>query len=378
MTAMLDGAAQTETRPAAQVQTDRTTRAYQDFLLGAKLFWTRQLYRELYALYRERVAAQHGQEPQTFEQAEAMVNGDLYQFFGWLERHIQRMKYSGAYGIIATVDKQRDELLQALAQATAQPSPYLRLNPDLEIPRYFSAVDFHEHPGGVGGDELAGLAYEYGRKTTTPNHIHEDDLHHRLARAVPKGDYKRIIEFGCGIGKSTYPFKDMYPQAEVYGVDVAAPCLKLAHLRAQEAGREIFYSQQNIEHTDFPANYFDLVHTTFMLHELPPRAIRNMTAEAWRVLKPGGLFVNLDFHSAPGGMFGKLLHYGHSRRNNEVFMRSFDQLDYLAMQREIGFDPAEMRPFDDGTGLITDPTAVPMAWRFPWQLFVATKPLANS
>ncbi len=85
---------------------------------------------------------------------------------------------------------------------------------------------------------------------------------------------------------------------------------------------------------------------------------------------------NLDFHSAPGGMFGKLLHYGHGRRNNEVFMRSFDQTDYLAMQRELGFDPVEMRPFDDGTGLITDSATVPSHWRFPWQLFVAQKPPA--
>ena len=367
----------TMTMLEAQVRPDRTTRAYQEFLLGAKLFWTRRLYKELYALYQEKVAEQGGKAPQSFEEAEALVDrSDLYQFFGWLERHIQRSKYSGPFGIINTVDNQRDELLQALNEATIQDSPYLKLNPSLEVPRYFTEVDFHQHPGGVGGDELAGLAYEYGRKTTTPNHIHEDDLHHRLAAACPKGDFKRILDYGCGIGKSTYPFKDMYPQAEVYGVDVSAPCLKLAHMRAQESGREIFYSQQNIEQTDFPDDYFDLIHTTFMLHEMPKSAIRRMTAEALRILKPGGYFVNLDFHSAPGGAFGKLIHYGHAKRNNEVFMRSFDQLDYLTIQRELGFGLTEMRPFDDGTGLITDPTTVPTNWRFPWQLFVAQKPLS--
>jgi len=113
-----------------------------------------------------------------------------------------------------------------------------------------------------------------------------------------------------------------------------------------------------------------------MLHEMPKSAIRRMTAEALRILKPGGYFVNLDFHSAPGGAFGKLIHYGHAKRNNEVFMRSFDQLDYLAIQRELGFGLTEMRPFDDGTGLISDPTTVPTKWRFPWQLFVAQKPLS--
>ncbi len=359
----------------AEVRADRTTRAYHDFLLAAKLFWTRRLYQELYALYEEKEAERGRTAPQTFEEAEAMVGGSaLYQFFGWLERHLQRLKYSGPYGIVATVNKQRDELLCALDAAAGDSGPYLRLNPNIEMPRYYTAVDFHQHPGGVAGDELAGMVYEFGRKTTTPNHIHEDDLHHRLAAACPKGDFKRILDFGCGIGKSTYPFKDLYPEAEVYGVDISAPCLKLAHLRARESGRQIFYSQQNIEQTDFPENYFDLIHTTFMLHELPRTALRRMTAEAFRILKGGGCFVNLDFHSPPGGAFGRLVHYGHARRNNEVFMRSFAETDYLAMQRGLGFDQVDMRPFDDGTGLITDPKTVPGNWRFPWQLFVARKP----
>jgi SAM-dependent methyltransferase len=359
-----------------QVRPDRTTRAYQDFLLGAKLFWTRRLYNELYALYREKVEEQGGTIPQSFEEAEALLDkNDLYQFFGWLERHIQRLKYSGPFGIVRTVDKQRNELIQALEEATREAGPYLRLNPDLEIPRYFSEVDYHQHPGGVGGDELAGFAYEYGRKTTTPNHIHENDLYYRLAAATPKGNFKRILDFGCGIGPGSYPFKEMYPDAEVYGIDVAAPCLKVAHLRAKEKGYEVFFSQQNFEHTDFPDNYFDLIHTVFIQHELPKKALRNAAAEAFRILQPGGYFVNLDFHDAPGGAFGKLLHYGHAKRNNEVFMRSFDQIDYTAMLREVGFDPVEMRPFDDGTGLISDPNTVPQNWRFPWQLFVAQKPL---
>jgi len=362
----------------AEVRADRTARAYHDFLLGAKLFWARRLYQELYSLYQSRVARvaeRGGNAPQTFEEAEEMIGDSaLYQFFGWLERHLQHLKYSGSYGIVATVEKQRDELLRGLEAATGENSHHLRLNPNIALPRYFTAVDFHQHPGGVAGDELAGLVYEFGRKTTTPDHLHEDDLHHRLTAACPTGDFKRILDFGCGIGKSTYPFQGLYPEAEIYGVDISAPCLKLAHLRAQEAGLHIFYSQQNIEQTDFADDYFDLIHTTFMLHELPGTALRRMTAEAFRILKKGGYFVNLDFHTPPGDAFGKLMHYGHARRNNEVFMRSFAETDYLTMQREIGFDPAEMRPFDDGTGLITDPKTVPVNWRFPWQLFVARKP----
>lgn len=351
-----------------EVKPNRATRAYQDFLLGAKIFWTRRMYQSLYEEYKQRT---NGVEPKDFHETEKLMEGTLYSFFGWFERHLQRLKYSDKhYGLVAAVNRQRGEILQVLENI--QPNEFLKLNPSIEFPRYYKAVDFHQHPGGVAGDELAGFVYEYGRKTTTPNHIHEDDLHFRLANSVPKGDYKRILDFGCGVGKSTYPFKDLYPNAEVHGCDISAPCLKLAHLRAKETGREIFYSQQNMEATDYPDNYFDLIHTTFIQHEFPLKAVEKITREAFRILKPGGLYVNLDFHSAPGGAFGKLCYFGHSKRNNEVFMRAFHDSDYLGLLKNIGFAEAEMLAFDDGTGFVAK-DETPKNWRFPWQLFVSRK-----
>jgi ubiquinone/menaquinone biosynthesis C-methylase UbiE len=353
-----------------EVTPDRSTLAYQDFLLGVKLHWSRQLYQAIHDQYRDRVA-QSGEEPETYADAERMMAGPLYAWFGWLERHLQRLKYSDPeFGLVAAVDRQRDQLLGALD--SVEPGEQLRLDPTLELPRYYSAVDFHQHPGGVSGDALAGFVYEFGRRTTTPAHVHEDDLHHRLVHATPAGDFQRILDFGCGVGKSTYPFKDRYPDAEVHGCDISAPCLRLAHLRARESGREIFYAQQNMERTDYPDDHFDLVHTTFIQHEFPLPALEKITREAYRILKPGGLYVNLDFHSAPGGMFGRLCYFGHSRRNNEVFMRAFHDSDYLGLLREIGFSAAEMRPFDDGTGPVAQ-DETPAQWRFPWQLFVSRK-----
>ncbi len=376
----IEKAAAKEFKSEVVVRADRTTRAYQDFLLGSKLFWSRTLYRELYDEYKE-VAARLPEPPQSADEVEKLMRPrPTYQFYGWLERHIQRLKYAGPFGIAPTADKQRVELTAALEVAASEGSANgeLRLQPTLEMPRYYSQVDFHQHPGGVWSDELAGLVYEFGRKTTTPMHLHEDDLHFRLAAAIkqvaPEKQFASILDWGCGIGKSTYPFSLAYPEAEVYGVDISAPCLKLAYLRTnKEKGLHIKYSQQNIEYLDYPDNSFDLVHGTFMPHEFPATALKRAVAEVYRILKPGGYFVNLDFHNPPGGAFGEFIYYGHARRNNEVFMRVFNETDYLKLERELGFSQAEMLPFDDGTGLITDQTAVPAAWRFPWQLFVAKK-----
>jgi SAM-dependent methyltransferase len=348
----------------------RATRAYQDFLRRAKGYWAREMYRAVQCDY-----AALSPPPADADEAErALRAAPRYQYFGWLERNLQRLKYASPRGILAAVGAERERLEAALevARRDAEASGRLRLQPQLELPRYYTAVEFHQHPGGVWSDPLAGVAYDVGRRTTMPAHIDPDEIHHRFTAAVPAGDYRRILDLGCGTGRSTLPFAQRFPQAELHGVDLAAPCLIRACERARGRGVDVYWSQQRAEALDFPDGHFDLVHSTFLLHELPRAALLEITREVLRVLAPGGRFVSLDFHTPPGGVFGDFIHFGHARRNDEVFMRSFAETDYLGLQRELGFATAEMLPFDDGSGVYRGEQS-PAAWRFPSQLFVARK-----
>ena len=71
----------------------RAFSAAQDFLLGAKKFWTTQMY----PLLREQDSA-HVAHAATPVDAR-MQDNDLYPFYAWMERHLQRMKYAGRYGL---------------------------------------------------------------------------------------------------------------------------------------------------------------------------------------------------------------------------------------------------------------------------------------
>jgi SAM-dependent methyltransferase len=355
---------------------DRATLAYQDFLRRAKGRWARDLYRAVAADF---AAARDRAGPDALADADAAeavlsATSARYQYFGWLERHLQRLKYASPRGILAAVDAERPALAAELAAAreAGVARGELRLAPGFTPPRYFSAVDFHQHPGGVAGDPLAGVAYDFGRQTTMPAHLDPDEVHRRFTAAVPAGDCRRILDIGCGTGRSTLPFAARFPSAVLYGIDVAAPCLVRAFQRSDAAGVRVEWSQQAAEQTDFPDGHFDLVHSTFLLHEVPRPALAAITREVHRILAPGGRFVSLDFHSPPGGVFGAFIHYGHARRNNEVFMRSFCETDFLGLQRDAGFHEAVMLPFDDGSGTWAADEAPPH-WRFPAQLFVATK-----
>jgi ubiquinone/menaquinone biosynthesis C-methylase UbiE len=351
---------------------DRATRAYHDFLRTAKRYWAHDLYGALRREFEARNAVTEFRDADAIEHA--LADSPLYRYFGWFERNLQRLKYASPRGILATVERERHRLEAQLASATieAERSGQLRLTAGFEPPRYYTSVEFHQHPGGVWRDSLAGVAYDFGRRTTMPLHADADDLHRRFAARAPHGPFRRILDLGCGTGRSTLPFGALDSGAELHGIDLSAPCLRSAWIRARAAGVDVRWAQQRAEHTGFPDAHFGLVHSTFLLHELPKPALREIVHEALRVLEPGGWFVNLDFHSPPGGAWGDFIHYGHARRNEEVFMRSFCETDFVAMQLEAGFREARMEPFDDGSGVFDRGTAPPV-WRFPAQLFIARK-----
>jgi len=93
----------------------------------------------------------------------------------------------------------------------------------------------------------------------------------------------------------------------------------------------------------------------------------------WGVLAPGGIAVHLDF-LPPDDTLLRLLYEGHSRRNNEPFMRDLAALDLQAVHREAGFERVEITPFAEADCVLDGP---PSRWRLPWTMITATKPLTG-
>lgn len=77
-----------------QVSVPFETQAHQEYVLGLKLHWTRRLYPALRDEYLERSAAAPCPLQTADEVEQLMADSTLYQYFGWLERHLQHMKYT--------------------------------------------------------------------------------------------------------------------------------------------------------------------------------------------------------------------------------------------------------------------------------------------
>ena len=253
--------------------------------------------------------------------------------------------------VMDSVEQQRERLNAAGKELMDKASAggTLELDPSLGIPRYVEAVDVHLMPGCYhrerGGDDLAaGAIYDQGLNVFAFGAMGKElnDIGWSMANFYKvRFNHRspgRILDAGCTIGHNTLPWKQVFPDAEVHGIDVAAPCLRYAHARAEAMGVAAHFHQQSAEHIRFPDNSMDVVFSSMFLHELPKKAIRNYLAEARRVLKPGGVLLNMELPPNDRmAAYDQFYLDWDSYYNNEPFYKDFRDQNPKQLTVEAGF-----------------------------------------
>jgi SAM-dependent methyltransferase len=115
----------------------------------------------------------------------------------------------------------------------------------------------------------------------------------RLQLAPPKRGMK-VLDAGCGTGADL----EMYSRGgcEVYGIDLSGAMLKAARKRL---GRGADLRLADAARLPFPDKTFDLVLSTFTLHEMPRQKRAPAVIEALRVMKDHGRLLLTDFRPGP-------------------------------------------------------------------------------
>ena len=333
--------------------------ARQDFVVSLRQHLTGVTGRGNYLVYKSRLepvfVKQNGRPPNGAEEVRALMTSDpYYQFWSAAQRSSQEMIWDA---VIDTVERNLPETIAKTK--VPQPRGSLILDPNLAIPRYNDVYDIHLQPGGyhteqTEDDVAAGAIYDlgvplYGMGGMGPeNNYCGDTLLNYLRPFDPKRRPRRILDLGCAIGNSTVPWAKAFPDAEVHGIDLAAPCLRYGHLRANTLGQSIHFSQQNAEYLNYEDNFFDIVSSALLLHETSRSAVGRILQETYRVLKPGGVMVHLDGFGIPGnGPLTEFLELWEVYNNNERFLLTLRSMDIVGLCRELGFDDArlETTPF---------------------------------
>jgi len=291
--------------------------------------------------------ARHGRPPADRREVRTVMGGDPYfRFWSALERGGQEMLWAS---VQMSIERQLPGLIEAARQAGGGGGS-LRLDPGLEVPDYVTAVDTHLMPGGyhtsVARDDVAAGAlydrgvyvYTMGRmgpRNADPGQSAIAFLRERFAGFAPR----RILDLGCTVGHSTLAYAEAFPDAEIHGIDVAAPVLRYAHARAESLGRAVHFSQQDAERTDFPDQHFDLVVSHLLVHETSRKALRRILGEAHRLMRPGGIMLHAEtppFRNLEP--FDAFMFDWDTLNNNEPFWSASHELDPWEEAAAAGFE----------------------------------------
>ena len=312
--------------------------------------------------YEEKVApnfeAEHKRLPENGPEVHKAMKNDLYfKFYSSIRYNAQEMVWRS---VIPSIERNLDGLIgqaKELRDDTGKASGSVKLDSNVEIPRNVSAVDVHLAPGCyhteyAPDDVAAGAIYDNGLSIFAANMMggNLDDIGESMANYVrlkyPDFHPEKILDCGCTIGHNSAAWAKTYPDAEVHAIDVSAPLLRYGNARAQSQGVAVQFEQMNATALQYEDESFDVVFTSMFLHELPLKDIRTFMAEAFRVLKPGGLFLNMEL--PPNDQmqaYDSFYLDWDSYYNQEPFYKCFRDQNYEELCTSAGFEQEQCVQF---------------------------------
>ena len=275
----------------------------------------------------------------------AMLRDPYFQGYVSVNRISQELMWRS---VIDSVDRQLPALINKVGEIPSAGGT-LKLKKGFQVPKYVTALDIHCMPGGYAGivaenDVAAGAVYDRGVYLYAMGYMgpFNDDMGRSVCnyvtRKFPNFKPKSIVDLGCTVGHSTLPFAEIFPEAEVHGVDVGEATLRYAHARAEGLGLKAHFAQQDAAKMEYPDNSFDLVVSHILLHETSGKAMPEIFKECYRILKPGGMMIHADLPP-----FGDMDPYqqfildNETYYNNEPFWGAMRDLDQIQMSVDAGF-----------------------------------------
>lgn len=135
-----------------------------------------------------------------------------------------------------------------------------------------------------------------------------DTLWRRQAvRSVLEAKPQRILDVATGTADLAISLKKALPNAEVIGVDFAEPMLERGRKKVSKLNLSLPLLQGDGLNLNYPDNSFDALTIAYGIRNFSDR--QRGLDEFYRVLKPGGRVVILEFPPPPKHLFGSLFRF---------------------------------------------------------------------
>lgn len=236
------------------------------------------------------------------QRATALAESDpIYRLERFCQRYVACDIWNRA---IPAIEERRSQFEGFVAMPQGETLGTLELDDSVPAPRYHSEVEWHLEPGGWDGYDLYGPVFAFAIGPMVFRHggyaavgIGADITQQRVdaVRQLPKPDYARIYEPGCGGVSTARALNTVFPDAELIGSDLSPLLLSNGHMLAERQGLKVTLKQRDAaQDSGEPDESVDAVVTYALHHELPPKANAALFAEMFRILKPGGDIVLSD------------------------------------------------------------------------------------
>lgn len=132
----------------------------------------------------------------------------------------------------------------------------------------------------------------------------EDAVRHleeQLARLGLRMRGKEALDFGCGVGRLTFPLSRRFERA--VGIDISASMIRQAEQNAGRGNDCCFILNTESNLACLENDRFDFIYSDIVLQHMAPRYARRYLKEFARVLSPGGaLAFQLPSHLNPSAI----------------------------------------------------------------------------
>ena len=196
----------------------------------------------------------------------------------------------------------------------------------IEYPQYY-LQPFHSVLGGWLS-ETSAVGNRVAMEALLENSHPQKSLGVRdeIAQLFPEAA-RQILDLGAGIGDDAAAIARRLPNATITAWEASPFMIVVGRLYHKELPN-LLWQHGLAEKTELPDNSVDAINMSYLLHECPDEIKKEILAECWRILSPGGLLVITD--ALPGGL--------HSYRGFfEPYKEQWLKIDPDKLLREAGF-----------------------------------------